>query len=132
MPDIQASTTLSGFCQQRSTWQLSGGVWKPIAPTVNGACTAPLRFLKGAHHFTVQPPDIQDNPEFQRLRTAFPSDDVVLGLDDATDKPAIDARFPGARQQVPGQAVPTFTLLMVPIGNNGLDISPLPAGTGSQ
>ena len=128
MSNIQAQPFPKGNCVQMSFWQQSGGIWKPIVPTSLGNCTAILRFLNGSEHFIVQPPD--HNLEFDRLQAGFDDGKPRPGLD-ASEKAALEAKFPGAVQDVPGQLLPTFALPMVPFGTNCIDITP-PDVSGSQ
>ncbi len=129
MSNIQAAGLPVGNCVQLSIWQKIGAVWKPVAPTVSGNCTAALRFLNGSGPpFIVQPPD--DNQEFGRLHDGFPDDNIVWGLD-AAAKAALEAKFHGAVLAVLGQSVPTFSLPMVPFGTDLVDLTPLD-DSGSQ
>ena len=113
----------SGGCTARSTWQVIGGVWKPInPPTFQGNCTAALSFVNAAGPFIIKPPDSQTNPEYLRLTSAMPAVPTPDGLSPA-DVHEIDARFPGTKQLVAGQSG-LFTLPMVPFGTAAIDLRP--------
>ena len=86
-------------------------------------CTAPLHFVQNGTAFLVKPADFQQNREYQNVITASATIHTVPGLDDALGQVnALDAKFPGAKKDVPGHP-DEFTLPMVPIGGPPIDIT---------
>jgi hypothetical protein len=87
MARVTFPTFPSGSCQDPSTWQFVGGVWKPKAVTLSGACVTALRFTTAPRGEILVKPDsaeVANSQEFRDLANdpAKPTEvpDQVNGL----------------------------------------------------
>jgi hypothetical protein len=123
----------SGSCSGPSTWQVIGGVWKPVdgASLLSGGCIYAVHFKNGSRDIIVRPADGSD-PNFVALAaqfpTAFASAEVVDGLS-ADDTTALWSKYPN--DVLFDVAAAKFLLPLVPREQTeeGVDITPGPDPT---
>jgi hypothetical protein len=123
----------AGTCSTHSTWQVVGGVWKPIDATssLTGGCIYAVHFKNGARDIMVRPADASD-PNFLALKAEFPkafeSAEIVEGLS-ADDTTALWSKFPD--DVLFDMAAGSFLLPFVPreLTDEGIDITPGPSPT---